>query len=222
MSPSALPVPEAPRRLVLLRHGRTAWNATGRAQGHADVELDDLGHEQAALVAPWLAVAFAPTALWSSDLARARQTAAYLEKETGLDALLDARLREYDVGERTGLTIPEFAERWPDQHAAWRRGRHDVVPGAEGRADVAARIVPACHELVASVAPGETAVAVAHGAAVKVAVADLLGWVAEADESLRGLDNCGAAVLQEGPPGAPFRLVAYNAGPGFASPGAVG
>ena len=64
---------------MLLRHGRTAWNATGRAQGHADVELDETGHAQAAAVAPWVA-GFGPVVLWSSDLARARQTAAYVEK----------------------------------------------------------------------------------------------------------------------------------------------
>ncbi|MEP7090629.1 MAG: histidine phosphatase family protein, partial [Nocardioidaceae bacterium] len=43
------------RRLVLLRHGRTAWNSTGRFQGLEDVELDEVGHEQAAAVAPYLA-----------------------------------------------------------------------------------------------------------------------------------------------------------------------
>ena len=215
-------MPDAPRRLVLLRHGRTAWNAVGRAQGHADVELDDLGHEQAALVAPWLAATFTPTVLWSSDLARARQTAAYVEKETGLDAREDARLREYDVGERTGMTLREFAESWPEQHAAWREGRHDAVPGAEGRADVATRIVPACRELLGAVAPGETAVAVTHGAALKVAAVDLVGWDAAVGDTLRGVDNCAVVVLQEGAPGAPLRLVAYNAGPGFASSRAVG
>ena len=215
-------MPDAPRRLVLLRHGRTAWNAVGRAQGHADVEIDDLGHEQAALVAPWLAATFTPTVLWSSDLARARQTAAYVEKETGLDAREDPRLREYDVGDRTGLTLREFAERWPEEHAAWREGRHDAVPGAEGRADVAARIVPACRELLASAAPGETAVAVTHGAALKVATVDLVGWDAAVGETLRGVDNCAVVVLQEGAPKAALRLVAYNAGPGFASSGAVG
>ena len=215
-------MPDAPRRLVLLRHGRTAWNAVVRAQGHADVELDDLGHEQAALVAPWLAATFTPSVLWSSDLARARQTAAYVEKETGLDAREDPRLREYSVGERTGMTLREFAERWPEQHAAWREGRHDAVPGAEGRADVAARIVPACRELLTYAAPGETAVAVTHGAALKVATVDLVGWDAAVGDTLRGIDNCAVVVLQEGAPGAPLRLVAYNAGPGFASSGAVG
>ena len=66
------------RRLVLLRHGQTAWNAEKRAQGHADIPLDAVGRRQAEKVAPLIA-AYSPSLLVSSDLARARQTAAYLE-----------------------------------------------------------------------------------------------------------------------------------------------
>ncbi len=206
---------------MLLRHGRTAWNAVGRGQGHADVELDDLGHRQAADVAPLIA-ALRPAALWSSDLARARQTASYVEKDTGLVAALDPRLREYDLGERTGLTIVEFAEQFPAEHAQWLTGRYDVVAGAESTADVLARMVPACRELMGSVAEGETAVAVTHGAALKVALIELLGWPPAAAGSLRVLLNCAVAVLEGAPDGAPMRLVAYNATPNFASLGAAG
>jgi glucosyl-3-phosphoglycerate phosphatase len=113
------------RRLVVVRHGQTAWNAAGRAQGHADIELDDAGHAQAAAAAPYLA-SLEPSALWTSDLARARQTSEYLEKATGLSSREDARLREFDVGLRQGLTIPEFAARYPAEHAAWVR-RDDAL-----------------------------------------------------------------------------------------------
>jgi len=202
------------RRLVLLRHGRTAWNATGRAQGHADVELDDLGHAQAELVAPWVA-AMRPVALWSSDLARARQTAAYVEKETGLTARLDARLREYDVGERTGLTMAEFASRHPEEHAAWLRDRRSEVPGAEETVEVLARMLPAYDDVLAGLGPGESAVVVTHGAALKVGVLALLGWPQEQNRSLEGLDNARVAVLEE--QAGSWRLLAWNAGPDFAS-----
>ena len=206
----------APRRLVLLRHARTAWNATGRGQGHADIELDDTGHEQAAAVAPHVA-GLQPVALWSSDLARARQTASYVEKETGLVATLDPRLREYSLGERTGLTLAEFRDRFPHEYSAWEAGRFEAIQGAEGRADVLARIVPACRELLASVGPGQTALAVTHGAALKVALVALLGWEPALGDSLRGLDNCAVAVLQEDASPGAMRLVAYNATPDFAS-----
>jgi len=203
-----------PRRLVLLRHGRTAWNATGRAQGHADVELDQTGHAQAAAVAPWVA-SLGPVALWSSDLARARQTAAYVEKETGLVATLDARLREYDVGERSGLTTGQFADRFPDEHAAWLEDRRAEVPGAEETADVLARSLPAYEEVLGALGPGELAVVVTHGAALKVSVAALLGWPVGQADSLRGLANCAAAVVEQQRAGR--RLVGWNLRPDFDS-----
>jgi glucosyl-3-phosphoglycerate phosphatase len=89
---------------VLVRHGETDWNAAQRAQGHADVSLNARGRAQAAGLATALAT-FAPVRLWSSDLSRALQTAEHVAAATGLAIEPDARLREYDVGKRSGLTI---------------------------------------------------------------------------------------------------------------------
>ncbi|WP_460829113.1 histidine phosphatase family protein [Nocardioides hungaricus] len=194
------------RRLILLRHGRTAWNAEQRIQGQLDAELDDTGHRQAAAVASVLA-ALSPAALWSSDSARARQTAAYLAKETGLEPTYDARLREYDLAGWQGLThddlvgTPGFEE--------FRRGDFDVVPGGETATAVATRMVAAVSELLASIGPGELAVAVSHGAAIRDAVPLLLGWPATERAALHGLDNCGWAELDTSGDG-PMRLSAYN------------
>ena len=197
------------RRLVLLRHGRTSWNHSGRAQGYTDVDLDEHGHAQAAAAAPHLA-ALHPAAVWSSDLARARQTAAYVEQATGRSAVVDGRLREYDVGARQGMTAEQFEAAYPDAFAAWRAGDDLVhVPGAETRAEVEARIVPALRQLLESVAPGETAVAVTHGACLKVGLLGLLGWPQNQAADLRGVDNCGWVTLHEGAAGR-LRLVAYN------------
>ena len=79
-------------RLVIWRHGRTAWNAERRVQGQTDVELDERGHAQAAAAAARLA-RFSPAAIVSSDLRRAAQTAAYLAEATGLPVAYDERLR---------------------------------------------------------------------------------------------------------------------------------
>ena len=201
---------EPGRRLVVVRHGRTAWNAAGRAQGHADVELDDVGHEQAAAAAPYLA-SLDPVALWTSDLARAWQTCAYVEAESGLVATRDARLREFDVGLRQGLTIPEFAERYPDEHAAWLRGDGMLrLPGAENAADVEARMLPALRACLDSLAAGQTGVVVTHGACLKVGVVALLGWPRTLAPSLRGIDNCAWVTLEELGLGGRLRLVGYN------------
>jgi broad specificity phosphatase PhoE len=198
------------RRLVLLRHGRTSWNAINRAQGHADVELDDLGHAQARAAASYLA-GMRPAALWTSDLTRARQTCAYVEKATGLLAKADERLREFDVGARQGMTIAELAEAFPAEYDRWVRGEDIArVPGAEDADGVAARMLPALRECLESLTAGETGIVVTHGACLKVGLAELLGWPRSMVPSLKGLDNCGWAVVHERMAGGHLRLEAYN------------
>ena len=81
------------RRLVIWRHGRTTWNAEHRFQGQSDVPLDAVGVEQARRAAVELA-ALKPSVIVSSDLQRARDTAAALAAVTGLEVNLDRRLRE--------------------------------------------------------------------------------------------------------------------------------
>jgi broad specificity phosphatase PhoE len=197
------------RRLILLRHGQTAWNAARRVQGQLDVELDDTGHRQAAEAAVALA-AMAPAALWSSDNVRARQTAAYVAKESGLDPTYDVRLREYFVADRQGLTHDEYAALAPEEFAAFRGGDFDVVPGGETAAQVCARMAAALQEMLASIAGGDLAVAVSHGAAIRDVVPALLGWPVTERSGLHGLENCAWAELDQAAPGAPLRLRAYN------------
>jgi broad specificity phosphatase PhoE len=214
-------VAEASRRLLLLRHGRTAWNHERRAQGHSDVTLDEVGHTQAAAAAPTIA-ALRPAALWSSDLARARETAAYVAEACGLAAIHDPRLREYALGERTGWTMEEYAAAHPEEYDEFRRGRYDVVPGSEKTPTVLARMTAALDEAWAALAPGQLGVVVSHGAALKATLIELLGWPDALAPSLRPMDNCGWAILEDGAPGDRLRLVAYNRVADFASREGVG
>ena len=215
------------RTLILLRHGQTAWNAEGRAQGHTDVPLDDVGRAQAAATAPVVA-ALAPVFVRSSDLARAAETAELVAAACGLPVARDPRLREYDVGERSGLTIAEFAAVLPAEHARWAAAggsfeNADAVSGAESTSDVLARMLPALRSAFSDLAPGETGVVVGHGAALRVGVLALLGWEGSASSSLRALDNCGWATVEDSALGGGLRLAAYNRiATDFASAGSVG
>jgi broad specificity phosphatase PhoE len=201
------------RRLILLRHGRTAWNDSGRAQGHTDIPLDDTGRAQAAEAAAYVA-GLRVAAIWSSDLVRARETADIIARATGLPVKADARFREYDVGERHGLTVAEAAERFGGLGPAWELGiRRPGVPGAETYDDVAARIVPACREALDSLDSAETGLVVSHGACLKVAVGGLLGWPAASVADLRGLDNCHFAALEERVADGRLRLRGYGLPP---------
>ena len=204
------------RRLVLLRHGRTAWNLEERAQGRLDVPLDETGHAEAAAAAPYLA-AFGAARLWSSDLRRAADTAAYIAEATGLEVVHDERLREKDQGARSGLTREEFAEKYPAEHAAWQAGLETpAVPGNETVAEMTARVVPALRDCLEALAPEETGIVVLHGWCARAGIFGLLGWPPTLEATVRGMDNCAWAVLAESRTTGRLRLESYNE---TASPG---
>ncbi|MEV5003715.1 histidine phosphatase family protein [Nocardioides sp. LML1-1-1.1] len=197
------------RRIVLLRHGRTAWNAARRVQGQLDTELDETGLEQARAVAP-LVAELAPVRIVSSDLARAAVTAQTVAKVCGLEPSYDERLREFRLGDLQGLTHDELEARDPAGFARFRGGDWDDLPGAETPAEVAARFTAALTDLAAGLGPGECGVAVSHGAATRTGVVAFLGWPLTVATDLRGLGNCGRVVLDERPSGA-WALSSYNA-----------
>ena len=158
-----------PRRVVLLRHGRTAWNAQRRFQGQADPPLDEVGRAQAYEVAPIIA-ALAPDRLVSSDAARAVQTAEIVAQSTRDKVQLEPRLRERSLGHWEGLTRDEVAERFPDEFADWVAGRDVRRRGGETREQVAERALAAFGELP-DVA---TAVLVTHSATAMALCSALL------------------------------------------------
>ena len=213
----------SPRRMLWLRHGRTAWNHEGRAQGHADVALDDVGLTQARAVAPYVA-AYTPSLLVSSDLARAAQTATIVAETCGLAVETDPGLREFGLDEaRVGLTLAEYAEQHPAAYAVLAAGHAADIPGRESVAGVLDRFLPAVERVVDGLASGECAVLVSHGASMRVALAAFLGWPEEALAGLGSFANCGFAVLEESTPSfnpgpSRWRLTGFNLG-SAATPG---
>lgn len=198
----------ANRRIVLLRHGRTAWNVEHRAQGQSDVPLDAFGHAQAADVAPVMA-RFAPAALWSSDLRRATETAAYLAAATGLEVRTDERLREYAVGLRQGYTFEEFRVVHPEEHRRFFGDPDYHMPGAEEMPEVRARMAAALWDIAGDLAPGETAVVVGHGASLTAGILGFFDAPSGLREMFGGMDNCAWAILHEHPARG-WQLTGYN------------
>jgi probable phosphoglycerate mutase len=144
-------------RLLLVRHGESIWNAESRWQGHADPPLSALGEEQAAAAADALD---GVGAVWTSDLVRARRTAAIIAARLDLTVQVDVRLRERDVGEWTGLTRSEIEERWPGWLAARRS-----PSGFEGDDLVAARALDALRDIAAHATTD--ALVVSHGGLIR-------------------------------------------------------
>jgi probable phosphoglycerate mutase len=194
-------------RLILWRHGQTAWNAEDRIQGQTDVELSERGFAEAAAVAPKLA-ALRPDLLAASDLRRAADTAAQLAAVTGLPVTLDTRLRERNFGDWQGHTLAEVQERWPVAFDRWRAGLPVGESGVEDLEDLAKRVAAALQELVARV-PGGTVVVATHGGAARHGTAALLGWPEPVANTLAGLVNCHWTELRFDPVRG-WRLTAHN------------
>ncbi len=199
-------------QLIVLRHGRTAWNATGRFQGQADIDLDERGLAQADRAAEVLAE-LAPAAIFSSDLSRARQTAAPLAARCGLEVQTDKRLREIHVGSWEGFTYDQvLAELDVDLRRAYLAGE-DVrrSPTGETVAEVADRAAAALDEIGRRAADGSTVVVVMHGTAARAGLCRLLGFPDETWKRLSGLDNCGWVALERHRTGDYWRMTQYNA-----------
>jgi len=149
-------------RILAIRHGQTAWNAGGRIQGHTDIALDALGEWQAERLA--LALGDEPLdVLYSSDLARARQTAAPLAARKQLQVRIDPGLRERGFGEFEGLSFKQIEQRWPEQAAAWRQRDPDFgARGGEVLRDFRDRVVAVVTRL-ALAHRGQSIALVTHG-----------------------------------------------------------
>jgi broad specificity phosphatase PhoE len=194
---------------VLWRHGRTEWNTVDRFQGHTDVDLDDVGREQADRAARLLA-ALEPAAIVSSDLRRAADTAEALARVTGLTVHQDPRLRETDGGRWQGRTMAELVADDREAYELWRSGADVPAGGAETRSDLAARVVPAITDAIAGLPDDGTLVAVTHGGSARAAIGSLLGLDVDHWSAIGGLSNCCWSVLAEGIPW--WRLLEHNAG----------
>ncbi|KAB2339166.1 histidine phosphatase family protein [Actinomadura rudentiformis] len=192
------------RRLVLWRHGQTAWNVERRFQGKTDIPLDETGVEQAHRAARLLA-ALRPTAILASPLQRAADTAQALADVTGLPVAHDKDLIERDGGQWEGLTAREIRERFPAEHARWQ------PPGGETSAQVAKRVGTALERALDELPPTGLLVVASHGAALRLGMSNLLGFPEEIWERLGGLSNCCWSVLAEMRDGG-WRLVEHNAG----------
>lgn len=154
-------------RLVLARHGQTAWNAEGRFQGQADPPLDATGQAQAEQLAAEV-LALRPDVLVSSDLRRAGKTAMAVSRGCGLEVQLDRSLREIDLGLWEGLHWHQAAERFPEEYRHWS---HDVrCGGGETEGEAGARAAASMRRIVATTDGGSTVVVVAHGLVLKRAM----------------------------------------------------
>jgi broad specificity phosphatase PhoE len=173
--------------LILVRHGETDWNAQHRWQGHSDTALNDAGREQAHRLAAELERV---DALYSSDLARARETAEIVAGTIGLEVRFDRRLRERGFGAWEGLTTEEIESSFPDEQRRWRAGIGAGASDAEPFESFAARVGSFVDDVGLRHVDEEVLV-VAHGGTIRVvhAIAAGLDYVRD-HRSIPAVANC--------------------------------
>jgi len=148
--------------VIVVRHGETHWNTEGRRQGHLDSTLTEKGRAQAEA----LSQRFNPdscTAIYSSDLGRAYETARIIAEKTGHEVVPDERLRERNLGIFQGLNGEEIRARYPQEYQEHRNGGADhAVPSGESFREQTERNMQCLEELTQRHA-GEIIMVVTHG-----------------------------------------------------------
>jgi len=192
-------------RLVLIRHGQTAWNVDGRAQGHTDIGLDPTGQRQVAT----LADVFAGTrvdAIWSSDLQRCRETVAPIWEVTGVEVHFTPQLRERKFGDWEGSPYHTVAPRMAEIADRLSQDLTEVrPPNGESFADVWLRLSRIVEALQSE---SGTVIVVSHGGALAVLLA-LLGEGNVATSRMFRLANASITELERRADGTYF-LERYN------------
>jgi len=159
-------------RLVLVRHGESVGNAERRLQGRADYPLSERGVEQSRRLARRLSSA-PLRAIYSSPLARARQTADALSEATGLEVVDLPDVQEYDFGELSGVTLDEY-RLLVNPAQRYIQGEFPPIAGEEGRDHFRERVCEALWGL-ADGHRGETVAVVCHGGPIVAFVLEVLG-----------------------------------------------
>ena len=199
----------AGNRVLLWRHGQTDWNMVNRFQGHSDIPLNDVGRYQAKHAAEILA-GMNPTAIISSDLGRARETAQALADLVGLEVQAHEDLRETNGGLWEGKTGAENRAEDFQNFIRWIDG-DDNPAGTTGerRSEVASRAVG---QILKSL-EGKTdqlLVVATHGGTARCVLGELLQLPLSHWGVLGGLSNASWSVVQRNP--RQWNLVEHNAG----------
>lgn len=195
--------------IYLLRHGEVVLAETRRFIGHLDAPLSDLGERQCRAQAERLRPV-ALTALFASDLSRARRSAELVGEPHGLEPTLLPALREMAMGTWDGLTAAEIKARDAAAFDEWTaRIGEFPFPGGESVPDLVRRAWPAFEQIVEA-HRGEAIAVVAHGGTNRALLCRALGLPLGRLLSF-GQDYAGLSVLERSPSG--WRLSRLNERP---------
>jgi probable phosphoglycerate mutase len=195
--------------IILWRHGQTDWNVANKFQGHTDIPLNSVGEYQVKHAAR-LVVDMKPTAIISSDLSRAHNTAKALADLNGLPIHVDARLRETNCGKWEGLTGEEIRATDHANLIEWSLGGDNPAGGTgDRRSEVGARAKAAIEDFLAG-KDNQTLIVATHGGTARTVIGMYLELPIPLWSKIGGLSNASWSVLSHSPKG--WLLTEHNAG----------
>ena len=161
-------------RFCLIRHGQTDWNLEGRYQGQSDVALNSLGKLQAHALASQLS-GQSFSAIFSSDLIRAKETADILASVLHVPVKVDTRLREINQGEWEGQLVEVLKSKY---NGLWEKRTVDPAgvrpPGGETVREVAERVYAALNDISIQF-PEDNVLITSHGLALATVICKVKG-----------------------------------------------
>lgn len=153
--------------LLLIRHGQSEANLARRFAGHWDAPLTELGHQQAACTAAFVADTYSVDAVYASDLCRAFATGEAVAKKTGVAIQPEAGLREIEAGQWEGLAFAQLEEDFSEEFTVWRQDVGNSCPtGGEAVAELAKRVENTLRWIAQS-NPGKTVVIATHATPIR-------------------------------------------------------
>jgi broad specificity phosphatase PhoE len=182
--------------ILLIRHGRSTWNAEHRIQGWADPPLDETGREQARQLAKRLTVN-PPIILYTSPQIRALETATIIRDALNIPIVPDERLKEHGAGDLTGLTQDQVKERFPGLRQNWLQDpRNTHIPNGESYDTLATRVIEAFKDIV-SRHRHELVGVVTHGGTLSVYLCHLIGT--DGKRAPFRFGNCSLSIIEVNP-----------------------
>ena len=159
-------------KIYVVRHGETTWNKEEVFRGRKDIPLNDTGLWQAERTGTFFADK-GVSAIYSSPLARARQTASKISEASRVPVKVDDAFIDMDFGPWEGLSLAAVQRRFPQQLDTWRKYPHRFrIQGAESLAQVRKRVRKGLQEATAD---GPVVVIVTHRVICKLLALHFLG-----------------------------------------------
>ncbi len=194
-------------KLVLVRHGETDWNKTGRFQGHCDTALNDRGVAQARETAQAV-MAWKHSVVYSSPLHRTMQVAQEISRLGGRPVVPVAAFMELSLGDLEGVSGEEMRTGWPEFYAGWRSDPASVcLPNGESLVDLQERAWGSLMELELVHGGDEALIVVSHNFAIRTMICELLGMPLS-NFNRTSLDLSSICVIESDQRGR--RLISYN------------